>query len=474
MAEKRNILIILPDQLRRSAVGCYGGPTDATPNMDALAADGVAFSAACSTMPICVPFRFTLMTGHYAHSRLVPGINWRMSPAEYTLADAFNASGYHTIYIGKWHLAGDMTVAPGQRRRKPRRFVPREYQGRWQTWRGFELTNDHFNSTYFVDADPEPHPIEGYQTDGLTDLTLECLETHQRERTEQPFCCVYSPEPPHPPYEAPQEYVDFWAERDDVFPPNWYCAPPPRFEEHYRIARENESRREQRRQQFLKYFAMVHNLDHNIGRILSYLDDSGLAASTTVVLISDHGDFTGLHKATSKEFPHEVSSGIPFIVREPQGQRGVVCSEVTCSEDLFPTLLGLANVDRADAGKLYGTDLTPLIRGEASETGREGVLLEYVGDHRPENPFFNRPYRAFRTKRFLYAVLADAPDHTRARPWLLYDLEADPLQMHNRIGAPDFRNIAAVLHRRLRERILETGDVFELDAAYDSDPIAYL
>ena len=92
-----NILIVLSDQLRRQALSCYGDPDAITPHIAQMARDGVAFDRACSTYPICVPFRFTMMTGEYAHTRLVPGIEWRMSPAERTLADEFNDADYETI-----------------------------------------------------------------------------------------------------------------------------------------------------------------------------------------------------------------------------------------------------------------------------------------------------------------------------------------------------------------------------------------
>ena len=86
-SKQPNIILILADQLRRSALGCYGSPDAATPRLDALARDGVAFSAACSTFPVCVPYRFTLMTGLPAYTRDVPCRGWRLSPAERTLAD---------------------------------------------------------------------------------------------------------------------------------------------------------------------------------------------------------------------------------------------------------------------------------------------------------------------------------------------------------------------------------------------------
>ena len=126
-----NILILLSDQLRRQALGCYGDPDARTPNMDGLARDGVRFTAANATYPVCVPFRFTLMTGEYAHSRLAPAIEWSMSPAERTLADEFNERDYETVYIGKWHLDGGHGRM-GSAKQCGMTPVRRAQQGRWQ------------------------------------------------------------------------------------------------------------------------------------------------------------------------------------------------------------------------------------------------------------------------------------------------------------------------------------------------------
>src|SRR6266850_4880572 len=92
-----NILFILADQLRRGALGCYGMANARTPRIDALASSGVRFAAACSSFPVCLPYRFTLMTGQRALTRGVPCTDWRMSPSEATLADSFDAAGYRTI-----------------------------------------------------------------------------------------------------------------------------------------------------------------------------------------------------------------------------------------------------------------------------------------------------------------------------------------------------------------------------------------
>jgi arylsulfatase A-like enzyme len=154
-ASRPNVLVILCDQMRRSAMGCAGDPNVSTPHLDRLAAQGARFANACVTYPVCVPSRFTLMTGEYAHSRLVPAIGWRMSPAERTIAHELGEAGYQTAYIGKWHLFG---AHPGRGRPLARKRgltpIPRPFRGGFEYWRGFEFRNDPFDTYVFGTSAP--------------------------------------------------------------------------------------------------------------------------------------------------------------------------------------------------------------------------------------------------------------------------------------------------------------------------------
>ena len=470
MTSQKNLVVILCDQLRRNAVGIYGDPNAVTPNIDSLARQGVRFRNACSTYPICVPFRFSLMTGEYAHSRFVPAIEWRMSPAERTLADEFNERGYQTIYIGKWHLYGGHSHLPGHTCEKSHMTpVPRAHQGRWEKWLGFELANNPFHTHYFEDDDPTPRPLGKYQTDGLVDLAIDFLGA--RRDSSRPFCCVVSVEPPHPPLEAPPELERRWLEREISLPPNFFHADarPSPFEKLREEDRETSIRQRK------LYYAMLENLDQNVGRLMAFLDESGLARDTTVVFLSDHGEMGGAHRELNpfKDHPFEESVGIPLIVRDPRvpERAGAQIEDATCTEDLFPTLLGLAGLRPRDPKP--GLDLSPLVRGEAASTGREAVLLEFVHDLR-KNPRATRSYhevywRALRGRRFKYSVLGGAEDG--GRPWQFFDLEADPWEMHNLVDAPSHAAEVARWHRMLRERLVETGDHFVLAAAHGEEAL---
>jgi len=444
-----NILIVLSDQLRRHALSCYGDPDARTPHTAQLAADGVACDQACSTYPICVPFRFTMMTGEYAHTRLVPGIEWRMSPAERTLADEFNDAGYETVYIGKWHLDGGhgRMGSAVQTNRCP---VKRAYQGRWQKWYGFELRNEPFDTCYFEDDDPTPRRIDGYQTDGLFDLGMNYLRDGRDAA--RPFCMVISVEPPHDPFTAPEELQDAWEQRDITLPPNFEA--------------EDDNHRNQLIRNRQRYNAMVENLDANVGRLRSFLAAHDLADDTVLVFLSDHGELAGAHGLRAKQWPYEESVGIPLIVYDPRhsDRAGTRLSAPTCSEDLFPTFLGLAGL--TPQNDLPGANLAPLIHGESDQLDREGVLLEFVAELRERPPFYNAVWRGFRSERFKYTVKGDK---FGAEPWQFFDLKNDPYEMRNLIEDPAWADEIGRHHELLRARLEETLDPFVLRPAWSRE-----
>jgi arylsulfatase A-like enzyme len=445
-----NILVVLSDQLRRHALGIYGDPDARTPNLDAFARRSVRFTQACSTYPICVPFRFTLMTGEYAHTRKVPGIEFAMSPAERTLADEFNDAGYETIYVGKWHLDGGHGRL-GSALQVNRTPVRRSQQGRWQKWFGFELRNGPFDTCYFEDDDPVPRKIEGYQTDGLFDLAMNHLKHRSDER---PFSMILSVEPPHDPFEAPEALQTAWENRTLTLPDNFDVEDP------------------EARAQFIlhrkRYNAMVENLDQNMGRLVAFLDAEALTDNTVVIFVADHGEMGGAHGFRAKQRPNEESVGIPLIVWDARARDrgGVAIADPTCTEDLFPTLLGLAGL--RPRNPLQGANLTPLIHGKIDRLAREGVLLEFVAELRQRQPFYDEVWRGFRTRRYKYTVKGT---NMAGHPWQFFDLERDPCEKTNLIDDPAYRDEITRHHRLLCDRMIETEDHFVLFPAFGCDGV---
>jgi arylsulfatase A-like enzyme len=443
-----NVILVISDQLRRQALGCYGDPNVSTPHIDALAASGTRFDAASSTYPVCVPYRFSLMTGEYAHTRFIPSIEWRMSPAERTLADEFNDAGYDTALFGKWHLYGNFGHYPGHNVVKASRTpVPRPFQGRFQTFAGFDICNDPWDTWYSVNDDPKMRKIEGYQTDGLFDLAID-YATSAREK---PFVAVVSVEPPHPIFTAPPEYVERWKDRDVVVRENVDLDKT----YNHRGTGEGQGLLDDLR----TYYAMIENLDDNIGRLVAALREAGTLDNTVIALTADHGELLGSHGLLAKQRPWEESLGVPLIVSNVGGGR--VVTEPTCTEDLFPTLLGLAGLTPRDPKP--GVDLTPLARGEVDALDREGVLLEFVAEMRPGLPFHDETWRGIRTRTAKYTVLGDAHG---GKPWQFFDLEKDPYELENLVDDPAYADQVAHHHELLRTRLEETYDHYVLAPAF--------
>ena len=463
-----NILVVLVDQMRRDALSCAGDPDVRTPVLDALAARGTRFTAACSTYPACVPFRFSLMTGQFAHTRNVPALGYRLSPAERTLGDAVAAEGYATAYIGKWHLYSAYGVSGGltlsQAARVP---VPPSHRRGWAYWRGFELRNDFLDSWVFADDDPVPKKLRGHQTDALFDLAIDYL---RRDRPrDRPFFMVLSPEAPHPPFMATPEHLARVRARGPLsrrpnvaldairfFPPEWHEASGPAGavdpSDPASVCRVFEANMQ-------AYHAMIEQIDDAMGRLLATLDAEGLARDTVVLFLSDHGELGGSHGLLGKAEPWEESVGVPLIVAGPGIDAGRLCRLPVQTEDLFPTLVGLAGGRAPD---MPGLDLAAMLRG-APEPARDGVLLEFVTETRSGRGYYAETWRGIRTSSHKYTVLGD---RSGARPWHLFDLDADPFEMRNLVARPEFAPCAADLHRRLIALLDQTGDDYALAPAF--------
>lgn len=463
-----NIVVVLVDQMRRDALSCAGDPNLRTPHIDALAARGIRFTAANSTFPACVPFRFSMLTGQYAHSRNVPALGYRLSPAERTLGEAVKAQGYATAYIGKWHLYSAYGVSGGlslsQAARTP---VPASHRRGFDYWRGFELRNDFYDSWLFSDDNPEPERLEGHQTDALFAKAFRYIE---RDRPQgSPFFLMLSVEAPHPPFMATPQHLarvrgrGAWQGRPNTdvagiefFPPEWFdpTGPAGAIEpcDPASVKRVFEANMQ-------AYAAMIEQIDDNVGLLDACLSGAGLRDDTVVVFLSDHGELAGSHGQLGKAQPWEESVGVPLIAAGPGIAQGRLSGLSVGTEDLFPTFLGLANGEDAT---LPGENLAPLMRG-GTEPKRDGVLLEFVTETRAGRGYYDETWRGIRTRRHKYTVLGD---RSGARPWQLFDLETDPYEMSNIVNEVDFASVAADLHRRLAGLLAETGDDYALGPAF--------
>ncbi len=422
MSDQPNLLFVFADQWRAQACGYAGDPNVQTPRLDGFAAESVNFSHAVSGCPVCSPYRASLLTGQYplTHGMVVNDQSLRVG--EFTsFADALNAAGYQTGYIGKWHIDGHGRS----------RFVLPERRLGFQFWRGFECTHDYNHSPYYADSD-EARLWEGYDAAAQT---TEACRFLREERDGRPWALFVSWGPPHNPYEtAPEEFRALYRPEDLVLRPN---VPP-----------EAEA---QARTDLAGYYAHCSALDSCFGRLLDELEGLGLAGDTVVVFTSDHGDMLGSHGVHRKQWPYEESIRVPFLLRGPGLAARTVVTPLD-APDVMPTLLSLCGV--AIPETVEGRDWSAVARGEAPDTGHSAVLACYLPFHEWHYSRGGREYRGLCTDRYTYV-------RDLGGPWLLFDNEEDPYQQTNLVGEVSHGEAREALEAQLQQRLAAMGDQFE-------------
>ncbi|MGC9348938.1 MAG: sulfatase-like hydrolase/transferase, partial [Anaerolineae bacterium] len=420
--DRPNVVVFFTDQQRWDTTGVHGNPLDLTPNFDRMAMNGTHCFNACTCQPVCGPARASLQTGRYA---LDTGV-WRNGLAlpgeERTLADYFKEAGYTTGYIGKWHLAdGDP--------------VRREQQGNYDYWLGanvLEFTSEPYD-TVMYDKEGQPVKLPGYRVDAETDAVIRYIDEHQDE----PFFLFVSYLEPHH-----QNRID------DFVPPEGYRE---RYQNRW-IPPDLAALGGSTHQHIAGYFGIIKRLDEALGRILDALKSLGLDEDTVVLYTSDHGNHFKTRNSEYKRSCHESSIRIPTALIGPGFDGGGRIQELVSLVDLPPTVLDAAGIEVP--ASMHGRSILPLVRGEAQDWPEE-VFLQIseaqVG-------------RAIRTHRWKYCV--SAPDKQGGRDprsdhyveESLYDLQADPYELHNLIEYDAYDEVKARLRERLLVRMEEAGE----------------
>jgi arylsulfatase A-like enzyme len=406
-----NLIFILPDQWRATALGCYGNPDVQTPNLDRLAQESLVFDRAYTASPVCTPFRGTLFTGRYPTQTGVLKNGYRIPDEEVTLAELFAEGGYHTAYVGKWHLSGP----PGGNR-----WVPPQERAGFETFIGWESHHvNHWEGRIWADEPDHPLPMPGHETDALTDIALDVLDG-----LKPPFCLFIAYQAPHPPCSPPPMFQDLYRDqplhhRPNVDPDVWYDRPE--WDADYDLRTFVE-----------RYYGEITQLDSALGRLLSRTAKSDLESDTILVFTSDHGEMMGSHGLYSKGVMYEESTQIPLIVHYPEGPQGERSDALFSSVDFMPTLLSLC--DLPDAPTAQGMDYAPLIRGGAQQKARDAVYMEYSD-------------RLLCIRRMNVKLIAQ---RETLNPIALYDLETDPFEETNHLNDVKYDEQQTNLQQALR------------------------
>ena len=399
-----NFLVILSDDQGYHDVGCFGSEIP-TPNIDAIARNGVKFEQFYAAGPVCTPSRFGLLTGQYpARSQdqllnaLMPPSKKGIHPGETTIAEALKDRGYRTALIGKWHLGGAQPE-----------FLPNRHG--FDHFDGFlHGCIDYFDFTYggmpsWFRNEKAFTPPKGYTTNYLTDQAISFVRQNQRN----PFFLYL-------PYNAPHfgkgAYDQKTGEASNVMQ-----APEEYIRKFAHIADENRR----------VYAAMVAVLDDNIGRLMGALRELKLEENTCVVFFSDNGgatDFGGVNTPLRGHKSELFEGGI----RTPAAMQwkgrigpGKVIRQPVGAVDLFPTFCGIAGLPQPKS--VDGRDLQPLLF--------EGRTFE--------REMF---WRTERAEAYLLGYWKYI--RTQEGEEFLFDLEHDPSEANNRLDD-------AVMLRKLKQ-----------------------
>lgn len=463
-----NILFILTDQQRTDTLSAYGGGVCHTPSLDALAKESVVFTNAYCPSPICSPARATLQTGLYPHKHGIMTNIYSPGSMVHELADGpdllgrrLGEQGYSVGYTGKWHL-GTGSRATGNPRTV--RFPDYYFNpGSLPTSLGYEgddfpghggggenypqfreclaergLSHDLANPMQGSGRAAEiTSPVESTVSHFLVDRAIHYIDTF-RQRP-QPFFFALNFWGPHEPYYAPTRHLDLYR--------NLKLEPWPSFHESQerkpsihgakRAGTDDWSFFEP----FIKhYYALTTLIDEEIGRLLEYLKRSGIYDETVVIFTADHGESLGIHGGLTDKslFMYEETCRVPLLIK-PAGEKPATQRRerrLVNGVDLYPTLLGLAGLSRAEAER-DGRSLVPLLADEVSEDWPDHTVVQGSGIG---GLLFSQ--RMIRCGDLKYVFNCGDNDE-------LYDLSADPHELVNRIDDTEYSESLLGLRRKL-------------------------
>jgi arylsulfatase A-like enzyme len=448
-SKRPNILFIMSDDHAAHAISAYGSRINRTPNIDRIAQGGARLENCFVTNSICCPSRAVILTGQYSHLNGVKTLNDQIDPARPHVAKSLQAAGYETAIVGKWHLGTDpagfnyWNILPGQ--------------GLYQDPVMIEMGKRTKHS--------------GYCSDLIADFSLNWLKSGRD--ASKPFFLMCHHKAPHREWAPAARHRTLFENQTIPEPDNLFddyrgragaaersrmrvgedmtftdlkMNPPPGLS--------GMALRKWAYQVYIKdYLRCVQAVDENVGRVLDYLDQSGLAENTIVVYTSDQGFFLGDHGWFDKRFMYEESLRMPFLVRYPgRIKPGTVNRDMTLNLDFAPTFLDWAGLPAESY--MQGRSMRANLEGKAPRDWRRDMYYRYWmhlgGGHSVTAHY------GIRTDRYklMYfygkplgasgAVAQDTPPE-----WEFYDLKKDPREMRNAYSDSSYSKVIATLKERL-------------------------
>ncbi|MBN1249316.1 MAG: sulfatase-like hydrolase/transferase [Anaerolineae bacterium] len=478
-----NILIIHADQHRWDCLGAYGNPDVLTPNIDALAAEGVRYEQSFCPFPVCTPSRYSLLSSQYVHQHLGWTNHCTLAPGIPTFPRVLRDAGYRTTAVGKMHFTPtyldvgfeEMWLAeqdgPGRfdddyhrwlrdeglvdridlmdQRWEYRQEAPDVY---WETVGALrsDLDEAHHSTTWIADRAMETLASWGEKPSAVSG---------QPSAGGGPHLLMVGFVKPHHPFDPPAPWDDMYDPDGLALLPGWLEEPLARdiarSEGYFPHVKHTEAKV---RRAMAYYYASISQIDHHVGRMIALLKARGLYDNTLIVYTSDHGDYLGFHHLLLKgDFMYDPVVKVPLIIKYPkvggtQPHAGEVSQELVNNIDVGPTLLGVAGCDVPRS--MQGADLATTTGPDGDPDSRPYVFAENWG---------GQEYMVRSQTHKL--LLCRDPEQSQ-----FFDLVADPYEMENRIDDPaSAETVATMRDALLRWALFDAHSQVYLD--YDAPVI---
>ena len=479
LAERPNILFIFTDNHAYQAISAYGSTINHTPNIDRIAREGIRFDRALVTNSICAPSRAVILTGKYSHLNGVLDNRARFDGSQRTFPNLMQAAGYQTAIFGKWYLK---TAPTG-----------------FDAWEVLPGQGAYYNPDMRLGPDDTRRRHTGYTTDIITDLSLDWLKGRDPNR---PFLLMSQHKAPHRNWMPEPEHLTLYDGQPIWEPPTLFdnysgraspaaknrmeigrhmllahdlkIPPPPGTPEEDRVLQQwmnsygrlNPAQRAMwdavyapknrafraanlqdkdlirwKYQRYIKdYLRCVASVDDNIGRLLRYLDATGLAQSTVVVYSSDQGFYLGEHGWFDKRWMYRESLRTPLVVRWPDTVApGSTSRDLVSNLDYAATLLEIAGIEPLP--EMQGRSLVPILQGQTPRNWRKSFYYHYYESQVAHGV---PAHEGVRTTRYKLIRFYESDE------WELFDLERDPEEVQSVYGARGMEQITAELVTELK------------------------
>lgn len=455
-----NILFIMSDDHAYQAIGAYGSKMNKTPNLDRIAKEGMKFEYCFVTNSICGPCRAVILTGKYSHLNGFFRNGNRFDGSQQTVAKILQKNGYQTAVVGKWHLSSDPTG--------------------FDYWKVLIGQGPYYNPPLKTKDGIERNV--GYTTEVITDKALDFLKNHRDPK--KPFFMMYQHKAPHRAWEPGPKYLNnyddveipepktlfddysyrasgarnqtmtlarHFSKRDQkLVPPRnltkeqkeaWDKAYGPKNKKFLDAKLTGKALTKWNYQRYIKdYLRCIDAVDFEVGRVLDYLDKTGLAKNTVVIYSSDQGFYLGEHGWYDKRWMYEESFRTPLLVRWPGAiTPGKVNTDMTMNLDFAQTFLDIAGIKQPE--DMQGASIVPLMKGKAPKDWRKSVYYQYYefpGAHSVAKHY------GVRTERYKLIHYHDLGE------WELFDLKEDPNEMKSVHGSPKYVEITKDLEKELK------------------------